>query len=85
MILVSEWLYVHSNDTQRSSLDLQFAEAIMNLDLSNLTVQELVEGIKEIKSNLVKQLCVIGRHGSTQSKTYLFIRLNQNCSWFNAT
>ena len=27
-----EWLYVHSNDiTQRSSLDLQFAEAIMNL------------------------------------------------------
>lgn len=54
-----EWLYVHSNDTQRSSLDLQFAEAIMNLDLSNLTVQELVESIKEIKSNLVKQLLIL--------------------------
>lgn len=51
-----EWLYIHSSDAQRDSLDLSFAEAIMNLDLSNLSVQELVESINEIKTNLVNQL-----------------------------
>ncbi len=52
----SERLYIHSSDAQRDSLDLSFAEAIMNLDLSNLSVQELVESINEIKTNLVNQL-----------------------------
>jgi hypothetical protein len=51
-----EWSYIHSSDVQRDSLDLSFAEAIMNLDLTNLSVQELVESIKEIKTNIVNQL-----------------------------
>ena len=51
-----EWLYIHSSDVQRDSLDYSFAEAVMNLDLSNLSVQELVESIKEIKTNIVDHL-----------------------------
>ncbi|QWB95925.1 hypothetical protein KHQ89_00140 [Mycoplasmatota bacterium] len=50
-----EWLYIHSSDVQRDSLDLSFAEDIMNLDLSNLSVQEIVESIKEIKTNIVNR------------------------------
>ena len=50
-----EWLYIHSSDVQRDILDLSFAEDIMNLDLSNLSVQEIVESIKEIKTNIVNR------------------------------
>lgn len=51
-----EWLYIHSTNAQRESLDLKFAEAIMNLDFSILSVQELVDNINEIKTSLAEQL-----------------------------
>jgi len=50
-----EWLYMHSSSIQRDSLDTSFAEAIMMLDVSNLSIQELVERIQEIKTILVNQ------------------------------
>jgi len=51
-----EWLYSHSNTEQRQSLDIAFAEAIMQLEITTLSDQELVVKLTEIKLILVDQL-----------------------------
>ncbi len=51
-----EWLYSHSNEEQKLYFDLEFADAIMQLEMDSLTATELIEKISEIKLALVDQV-----------------------------
>jgi len=51
-----EWLYSHSNEEQKLYFDLEFADAIMQLEMDSLTATELVEKLSEIKLSLVNQM-----------------------------
>lgn len=48
-----EWIYVHSTIEQRENLDYEFAEAIMQIDMSNLTAQEITDQVSDIKQIMV--------------------------------
>lgn len=48
-----EWIYIHASTNERAQLDQAFAEEIMNMNRADLTIEEIVDQINVIKTNLV--------------------------------
>lgn len=48
-----EWYYMHSYGTERELVDVKFAELLQSSELTNLTVEEVVIVIAEVKEDVL--------------------------------
>ena len=51
-----EWYYLHSYGSDRSDIDLKFAELMIGINMTDLTIEEIIQEISDLKVVMIEYI-----------------------------